>query len=197
MTADHIDGATVPSCLGGQRRSELSGHRNECEYWHDLVSRTCFVLVTLLTVCASSSADEAVAPTRNVLFIAVDDMNTDLGCYGSKLVKSPHIDRLAARGVRFERAYCQFPFCSPSRSSLMTGLRPDTTRVFDLKYHFRTGLPHVVTLPQLFGKHGYYVARVGKIYHYGNPYDIGTSGLDDPQSWQEIVNPAGRDKRSG
>lgn len=113
---------------------------------------------------------------KNVLFISVDDLRPELGVYGVNEISTPGIDALAAQGVTFSRAYAQMATCSPSRTSYMTGLRPDTTRVTDLGTHFRSTVPSVVTLPQYFKQNGYRTQGICKVYH---------GGLDDPQSWSE------------
>jgi len=123
-----------------------------------------------------------------------DDLNNDMECYGNSFVKTPHLDRLANSAIRFDRAYNQFPLCSPSRVSMLTGYRPDKTGVYDLQKLFRDNLPDAITLPQLFKNNGYFSARVGKIFHYGVPGGIGTNGQDDSISWDKRVNPIGRDK---
>jgi iduronate 2-sulfatase len=119
----------------------------------------------------------------NVLFMAADDLRTELGCYGDRVVHSPNIDALAARGVVFTGAYCQQAVCCPSRSSMLTGLRPDTIRVWDLQTYFRNNVPDVVTLPQDFKIHGYFSQDIGKIYHNDTrPASAGARMYDLP-SW--------------
>ncbi len=143
------------------------------------ISRREFLRTTMVAAAMGLTSGVEAAPARrrmNVLFIAVDDLRNELGCYGVKGIHSPNIDRLAAGGTAFDRAYCQQAVCSPSRSSLLTGCRPDTTKVYDLVTHFRKALPDVVTLPQHFKNHGYFTRSVGKIYH---------PGFDDQPSWSE------------
>jgi iduronate 2-sulfatase len=130
----------------------------------------------------------------NVLFLICDDLNCDLSCYGHPMVESPNIDALARRGVRFERAYCQYPLCGPSRASFMTGLYPDQTLIHRNAVLLRDRLPEVQSMSQMFRREGYTATRVGKIYHYNVPADIGNDGHDDPESWSRKFNPIGRDK---
>ena len=133
-------------------------------------------LLALGALAAPSFAGAPATPTNrpNVLFIAVDDLRPEFAAYGKDYIKSPNLDRIAKAGVTFQRAYCQQAVCSPTRSSLLTGTRPDTTKVWDLVTHFRDALPNVVTLPQHFMNNGYFVQGMGKIYH---------GSLDDPRSW--------------
>lgn len=102
---------------------------------------------------------------KNVLFLAVDDLRPQLGCYGDRFARTPNIDSIASSGIVFNHAYCQQAFCGPSRASLLTGLRPDTTRVYDLQTPFRNTVPNAVTLPHLFKQNGYVTENTGKIFH--------------------------------
>ena len=137
--------------------------------------RLLLALLCGLAPALRAVADDNAAPSRpNILFIAVDDLRPELSCYGKDYIKSPNIDRLAQTGITFTHAYCQQAVCSPTRSSLMTGTRPDTTKVWDLRTHFRKALPDVVTLGQHFKNHGYFVQGMGKIFH---------GGYNDPATW--------------
>ncbi len=132
-----------------------------------------FAAICVGVACLAAGGEEP-RPRLNVLMIAIDDLRPEVGCYGASYVHSPHIDRLARDGVTFTRAYCQQAVCSPSRTSLLTGLRPDATRIYDLNTHFRKTIPGIVTLPEHFKQHGYHTQGLSKIYH---------GDLDDPQSW--------------
>ncbi len=136
----------------------------------------CFALLCVSPTASSNAADKM--PRRpNVLLICVDDLKPLLGCYGDKTVKSPNLDKLAARGLLLERAYCNQAVCSPSRNSLLTGLRPSTLGIYDLGTNFRQAVPEAVTLPQRFKLQGYRTEALGKIFH------VGHGNHEDEASW--------------
>lgn len=130
---------------------------------------------SLLSFACASYA----AKTPNVLFIAVDDLRPDLGCYGVLAVKSPNLDKLASEGRLFDRAYCQYAICGPSRASLLTGLRPNTLKIADIDTFFRKTVPDCVTLPQYFRQNGYETLYIGKVFHPGQ--------TDDAYSWNRRI----------
>ena len=134
-------------------------------------------LITLLLIANYFCPSARAAQKPNVLLICVDDLKPVLGCYGDKLVKSPNIDRLAARSVQLDRAFCNQAVCAPSRNALLTGLRPQTLGIYDLGTNFRRARPDAVTLPQLFKQNGWHTEGMGKIFH------VGHGNHEDPASW--------------
>ncbi len=135
-----------------------------------------YIMPTILSALGLFSAASA-AERPSILFICVDDLKPMLGCYGDATIKSPNIDGLAARGLQFNRAYCNQAVCAPSRNSLLTGLRPTTLGIYDLGTNFRVAAPDVVTLPQYFKQHSYRTEGMGKIFHRGH------GNHEDPASW--------------
>ena len=154
-----------------------------------LIIIICFLVSNIINANSENNPKKL-----NVLFIIADDLNCDIGVYGSSDVFTPNIDKLASQGVLFENAHVQYPLCGPSRVSLMTGLYPDQTKSKELRLYVRQTIPDVITLGQRFIMEKYNSIRVGKVYHYHNPRDIGTSGHDDHFTWDQTVNPYGRDK---
>ena len=146
-------------------------------------------LVAFTNRCVATDEEQP-----NVLFIICDDLNCDIGCYDHPMVQTPCLDRFAAGGVRFTNAHCQFSLCGPSRASFMTGLYPTQNGIVKNAIRLRDRFPKAVTMSQAFENSGYTTVRIGKIYHYNVPRDIGNDGHDDPDSWTITVNPRGRDK---
>lgn len=147
------------------------------------------IFLTIVTFSLSHSP-HAKERKPNILLLMSDDLNTALSGFGHPQCKTPRLDALAKRGVRFENMHCQYPVCGSSRASLMTGLYPYTNGMLGNGGNLRENLPNVVTLSQLFRNNGYHAGRVSKIYHMGIPFEIiaGTADHDDAPSWDEAVN---------
>src|SRR5258708_929685 len=142
-------------------------------------------LTAVASLPGALCADTPKPPRKpNVLFIMSDDMRVEIGCYRSRFgAKTPNLDALAKSGIRFDRNYCQFPLCNPSRASLLTGRNPTRTSVLGNRTDFRIAHPGWTTLPQLFKDNGYECVRAGKIYH---------GGIDDAKSWSAVMDRGGR-----
>jgi len=149
-----------------------------------------FLLIFALAIgCKPSTEPEKTAKKPNILFIAVDDLRPELGTYGSPIAKTPNIDKLAAQGLQFNRAYCQQAICSPSRASLMTGARPENTGIIENYTYFRDALPDIITLPQHFINNGYEAAHSGKIFHKPAFADLEKSWSREPAKVEGIKEP--------
>jgi len=131
-------------------------------------------LTTLMFSCENTTENTPV----NVVFIVVDDLNNTIGCYGHPTVNTPNIDKLASKGILFHNAYCNFAVCNPSRSSFLTGLRPETIGILDNKTPLQSVLGDRITLPALFRQNGYHTVNIGKVFN-------GTSEKNDTNAWNE------------
>ncbi len=132
-------------------------------------------MVIFFSCSTKENTSEKEKPLPNILFIPVDDLRPELGAYGDELILTPNMDLLAKQGVTFMRTYCQQAVCNPSRASLLTGLRPDSIQVWDLRTDFRDNVPDVVTLPQYFKQNGYISIGLGKTFHNNDPDTISWS----------------------
>jgi len=138
------------------------------------VKKLIYLFALVLLVCGCQQTKQ-IKEKPNILFIAIDDLRPELGCYGSEIAVTPTLDKLASEGLLFERAYCQEAICSPSRASLMTGARPDAIGIIENYTYFRDLNPEIITLPQHFIANGYEAVYTGKVYH--GKY------TDDEKSW--------------
>ena len=170
----------------------------------NIINIKLFVVLICLYCCTEVSKntnkkDKSISHTSeklNVLLIVADDLNCDIGAYGNSVVKTPNIDRLAAKGILFENVtHNQYPLCGPSRASFLTGMYTNQTKITKNNMNLRNSIPDVITLGQRFRQQGYQSVRIGKMFHYDNPSAIGTSGNDDDiYSWDQTINPYGLDK---
>jgi arylsulfatase A-like enzyme len=156
----------------------------------DIISRRRFLAGTAAKTFAVFAA-QAASSRPNVLFLGVDDWRDWVGCLGAfPTVKTPNLDRLASSGLLFTNAHCAAPVCNPSRTALMTGLRPSTSGVYNNSQWWKPALPDVVTLPRYFKQNGYYVAGAGKMFHH-------MPGFNDPDAWHDYYHWAEANRQNG
>jgi len=164
---------------------EIIGAPREVKGFHWVYAACfCVLLNTLVNAAIASDGKHNIKndinkQPMNVLFIAIDDLRPELGCYGKSHINSPNVDALAKQGLQFNRAYCQFALCNPSRASLLTGRYPDSIKIYNLETFLRTNSPNVVTLPQFFKQSGYEARSIGKIFHVTN------GNHEDDISWSK------------
>ena len=196
-------GLTGPDMISEVMESKLSfhvvGRRSEQnkKMTFRKISRQLVAIAIIVFVCDSARAEHANASPMNVLFIAIDDLRPELSSYKTDGVTTPHIDRLAAKGLQFNAAYCQYPVCNTSRCSFLTGLRPDKHGIFSNKVALRKKWPDLITLPQLFRGNGYFTAGLGKLLHMGTDQEGRQTLFRDDASFDYFYKAKGQEPKIG